>query len=103
MHLIKFGREIGHQKKKCYWLIHCIFICKSSKKQLSSRSTLPDKQLAVSEGDGLTLVCKRSLISAQDNVVTGAQDAQLKGHVGDAAAAVSNQSIPQQWMSYHLE
>jgi hypothetical protein len=75
----------------------------SPKKQSSSTTTLPDNQLAVSEGDSLTLGRKRSLISAEDNVVTGAQDAQLKGHVGDAAAAVSNQSIPQQWMSYHLE
>jgi hypothetical protein len=35
------------------------------------------------------------LISAEDNVVTGAQDAQLKGQVGDVEAAISNQSTPQ--------
>jgi hypothetical protein len=64
---------------------------------------LPDRQLAVSKGDGLTLGCKRSLFSAEGNLVTGAQDAQLKSHVGDAAAAVSTQSTPQQWMSHHLE
>ena len=67
----------------------------SPKKQSSSTTTLPDNQLAVSEGDSLTLGRKRSLISAEDNVVTGAQDAQHKGQVGDVAAAVSTQSTPQ--------
>ena len=67
----------------------------SPKKQSSSTTMLPDNQLAVSKGDGLTLGRKRLLISAEDNVVTGAQDAQLKGHVGDVAAAVSTKSTPQ--------
>jgi hypothetical protein len=75
----------------------------SPKKQSSTTTTLPHNQLAVSEGDSLTLGRKRSLISAEDNVVTGAQDAQHKGQVGDVAAAVSTQSTPQQWMSHHLE
>ncbi len=56
---------------------------------------LPDNQLAVSEGDGLTLGRKRLLISSEDNVVTGAQDAQLKGHLGDVAAVVFTQLTPQ--------
>ena len=62
-------------------------------KQSSTTTTLP-KQLAVSEGEGLTLGRKRSFISAEDNVVTGAQDAHIKGHAGNAAAAISDQSTP---------
>jgi hypothetical protein len=42
----------------------------SLKKQSSSTTMLHHIQLAVSEGEGSTLVRKRSLISAKDNVVT---------------------------------
>ena len=60
-------------------------------------------QLAVSEGERLDTCSYTLVVTAEGNFVNGAQDAQLKGHVGDAAAAISTQSTPQQWMSHHLE